>query len=116
MQIILMAGLGIVVILIIVFIICLLTGTTEKNLEKTLTKYGNVGVRAQYNIINNNEEILRETANKTADIHKDAVKTVVHSIKEGLSNDNTVYCKHCGSQIDADSSFCKKCGEQIENF
>lgn len=113
METIFMVGIGIVVVLIIVFIIFLLTGTTQKGLEKTFTKYGNVTARAQYNIINNNEEILRETANKTADIHKDAVKTIVHSVKDGLSDDNTVYCKHCGTQIDADSSFCKKCGKQL---
>lgn len=113
MQTIVMIGIGIVVILIIVFIISLLTGTTQKGLEKTLTKYANVAARVQNNIINNNEDILRETANKTADIHKGAVKTIVHSVKEGLSDDNTVYCKHCGAQIDADSSFCKKCGKQL---
>ena len=113
MQTIFIIGIGIVVILIIVSIILLLTGTTQKGLEKKLTKFGNIIARTQNNIINNNEDILRETANKTADIHKDAVKTIVYSVKEGLSDDNTVYCKHCGAQIDADSNFCKKCGKQL---
>lgn len=128
-----------IVVCVILSVIFILRGTSQKGLEEkltkygnavmkaqnniinnndevlreTLTKYGNTVVRAQNDIINNNEDILREKANKTADIHKDAVKTIAHSIKEGLSDDNTVYCKHCGAQVDADSIFCKKCGKQI---
>ena len=26
--------------------------------------------------------------------------------------DDYVFCKHCGSKIDADSKFCKKCGRE----
>lgn len=87
--------------------------TSPKHLEKRLTKYGGVAARAQNNIINNNEDILKETANKTADINKDAVKTIAHSVKEGFLDNSTVYCKHCGAEIDADSTFCKKCGKQL---
>ena len=101
------------VIVFLVFIILVLTSNSEKNLEKMLIKYGNAVTRAQNKIINNNEELLRETINKEADIHKDSVKTIAHSVKEGLSDDNKIYCKHCGAQIDADSTFCKKCGKQI---
>lgn len=113
MQTLLIVGIGIVVICIFLFIIFAIAGTTQKGLEKTLTKYGNVAARAQNNIINNNEEILRETANKTANIHKDAVKTLMHSVKEGLSDDNAIFCKHCGEKIDVDSTFCKKCGKKL---
>ena len=113
MNILVVIGIGIVVVFLILFITLLLRGTSEKGLEKTLTKYGNVVAKAQNNVINNNEEILKETANKTADIHKDAVKTIVHSVKEGFTDNNSVYCKHCGAQIDADSTFCKKCGKQL---
>ena len=113
MNILLVVGIGIVVIFLIVFITLLLRGTSQKGLEKTLTKYGTIAARAENNIINNNEEILRETANKTADIHKDAIKVIANSIKEGLSDDNIIYCKHCGAQIDADSTFCKKCGKEL---
>ena len=106
-------GIGIAVVFLILFITLIIRGTSEKGLEKTLTKYGNIAARAQNNVINNNEEILKETANKTADIHKDAVKTIVHSAKEGWSDDSTIFCKHCGAQIDVDSTFCKKCGKQL---
>ncbi len=69
--------------------------------------------KVENNIISNNENILRDTANKTADIQKDAVKTITHSIKQGFSDNNTIHCKYCGEPIDEDSNFCKKCGKQL---
>lgn len=78
----LVVGIGFAVVMLVIFIILILRGTSQKRIEKTLTKYGNAVVKAQNNIINNNEEILKETANKTADITKDAVKTIARSIKE----------------------------------
>jgi len=27
------------------------------------------------------------------------------------NNENTIYCKHCGKEIDGDSQFCKHCGK-----
>ena len=106
-------GISIVVIFFIIFIALIIRGSSQNNLEKTLTKMGDAMIKAQNNIINNNEEILKETSDKTADIHKDAVKTIAHSIKEGLSDEDIIYCKHCGAQIDADSTFCKKCGKPL---
>lgn len=82
-------------------------------MEKELTKLGNVVARAQHNIISNNEEILKETANKTANINKEAVKTIAHSIKEGFTEDNSTYCKYCGNLIDNDSIYCKNCGKKL---
>lgn len=105
-------GIGFVLLFLILFVIFVAT-SGAKDYEKMLTKYGNAAVRAQNNIVKNNEDILKETANKTADINKEAVKTIAHSIKEGFTNDNSFYCKHCGEQVDADSKFCKKCGKQL---
>ena len=113
---ILFIGIGLVVFFTIMFIIFILTGSSEKGLEKSLTKYGNIAARAQHNIISSNEEILKDSADKTANIHKDAVKTIVSSIKEGLSDDDsdaTMYCKYCRTKIDSDSKFCKKCGKPL---
>ena len=41
-----------------------------------------------------------------------AAKEIAKGIKEEISVDDTIYCKHCGAQIDADSNFCNKCGKQ----
>ena len=105
-------GIGIVAFFLILFLIFVLKGTSTKGLEKTLTNLGSAAARAQNNIINNNEDILRETANKTANINKDAVRTMAHAVKEGFTEDNLMYCKHCGSAIDGDSTFCKSCGKE----
>ena len=60
---------------------------SEKSMEKQLTKMGNAAMKAQANILKNNEDIMRESANKTADIHKDAVETIAHALKDGFTED-----------------------------
>ena len=87
-------------------------GINTKNLEKKLTELGTIAAKAKNNILNNNEEILKNSANKEAEIKKNAIKTVALSIKEGLTEEGTIYCKHCGASIDADSKFCKSCGKE----
>ena len=57
-----------------------------------------------------NKEDLKDMANTTADITGDAISKVARSIKEGLEEE-TMFCKHCGAVIDADSTFCSKCGK-----
>lgn len=57
-----------------------------------------------------NKEDLTDIANTSADISKDAVKTIVKSVKEGFND--SIYCKHCGAAIDSDSRFCKSCGKE----
>ena len=98
----------------IIFIFFVLTGFSEKGIERRLTKMGNAVTRAQANIVKNNEDIMTDTANKSANINKDAVKTMAHAIKEGFSEENgNTYCKYCGTLIDADSKFCKHCGKEL---
>ena len=112
MEYIIPVGIGIVVLCIVLFIIFFITGSSQKGLEKTLTRSMNTAIRVQNNIIKNNEDLLKETANINANIKKDAVTTMAHAIKEGFTAENMVYCKHCGSSIDADSKFCKSCGKE----
>lgn len=62
-------------------------------------------------ILTDKEEDLKYMADKNAEISKDAITKTTRAIKDGLT-DEVVFCKHCGAEIDADSSFCKKCGKQ----
>lgn len=89
-----------------------MTNYSRDDIEDVITTLGNVSANAQNNIINQNEDILKNIATKQANINKDAIKTTVGAIKEGFSDNNTVFCKHCGSVIDADSRFCKVCGKE----
>ena len=57
--------------------------------------------------------IAQEGMKKMAPTAGVAAKEIAKGIKEGLKEDNVIYCKHCGEPIDADSTFCKKCGKQL---
>ena len=80
---------------------CLFLGSAAKisSMQIKTTKY----------IQELNKEDLKDIANTSADILSDATTTVSHAFKEGFEND-FMYCKHCGSKIDIDSTFCNKCG------
>ncbi len=83
---------------------------SKDDLESAMTTLGNVSVNTRSKIINENEDKLKEMADKTANISKDAITTTVGAIKKGIKD--TVYCKHCGELIDKDSKFCKHCGKE----
>lgn len=89
-----------------------MTDYSKQDMEDVITELGNVAVNSKNNIINQNKELLKEMANTQAEINKDAIKTTANAIKEGLNNEATMYCKHCGNVIDADSKFCKVCGKE----
>lgn len=91
-----------------------MTDYVKDDMTDVLTNLGSISANAQNNIINQNEDKLRNIANKTANISKDAITTTVRAIKDGFTDGNkpTIYCKHCGATIDADSRFCKTCGKE----
>ena len=60
-----------------------------------------------------NQNDLNEIANTTADIAKDAVTTTTKAVAHGITNEETMFCKHCGAKIDVDSKFCKSCGKEL---
>ncbi len=68
-------------------------------------------IKTQKHIINDNREDLKDIANTQADVSKDAVKTVASAVKDGLE-DEKMFCKHCGKEIDKDSKFCQYCGKE----
>ena len=41
-----------------------------------------------------------------------AAKEIAKGVKEGVADGETMFCKHCGALIDADSKFCNKCGKE----
>lgn len=90
-----------------------MTEYARDDMEDVIENLGNISANAQNNIINQNEDILRNIATKNANINRDAIKTTASAIKEGFSSTNTMFCKHCGSSIDVDSKFCKVCGKEL---
>ena len=73
---------------------------------------GEIGVKTAKGVLDENEEDIRHVVGKTADISKDAITTTTRAIKKGLTEEESVYCKHCGESIDSDSTFCKACGKK----
>ena len=55
-----------------------------------------------------NKEDLSAIATNPAEIMSDAVTTTASAVAEGIRK--TMFCKHCGKTIDADSKFCSHCG------
>ena len=58
-----------------------------------------------------NKDVLKDIASTNADINSDAVTITAKAFKEGFKD--TVFCKHCGKEIDADSKFCRYCGKEL---
>ena len=74
------------------------------NIQKTM-------IKTQKHILNENKEDLKDIADTSADVSKDAVKTVAGAVKDGLTEEK-MFCKHCGKEIDKDSKFCQYCGKE----
>jgi hypothetical protein len=64
------------------------------------------------NILDENEDALMDIAHKEAKVRNVGIKSAAKAVKEGLKEEDTIYCKHCGYEIDSDSKFCKKCGKE----
>ena len=69
-----------------------------------------VGIKKQ--ILDENEDVLTDIAHKEAKIKSVEIKSAAKAIKEGLTETDSIFCKHCGSEIDEDSKFCKHCGKE----
>lgn len=74
-------------------------------------KIMSTNVKATKYMMDESKEDLKSIADDTADVSKDAITTTTRAIKKGFTKD-TIYCKHCGSEIDSDSKFCKSCGKE----
>ena len=70
-------------------------------------------IKMKKNIIENNEEDLKELSRKSAEIRSDGVEITARAIKKGLTTDEGIFCKYCGKKIDADSQHCKYCGKEL---
>ena len=68
-------------------------------------------IKAGKYMMEESKEDIKSISDNMAYATKDGIKTTVGAIKEGLKGES-IFCKHCGSSIDADSKFCKKCGKE----
>ncbi len=80
--------------------------------QDDLAKLSGTAVGIKKQILDENEDALTDIANKEAKIKSVGIKSAAKAIKEGLTETDSIYCKHCGSVIDNDSKFCKRCGKE----
>lgn len=57
-----------------------------------------------------NKEDLTAIANNNAEIMSGALATTASAISDGVRK--TMFCKHCGAEIDVNSNFCSSCGKK----
>ena len=82
------------------------------DLTNMATMAGNMGIKVRKNIMDENEDVLRDLSKREAEIAKDKIEITARAIKDGFM-EKQIYCKHCGALIDEDSKFCKKCGKKL---
>ena len=79
-------------------------------------KFMSKQVKAMKYMVDESKDDIESITTNMADATKTGIKTttkaVAEGIKEGFTGEETIYCKHCGATIDADSTFCKKCGKE----
>ena len=68
-------------------------------------------IKAQKYMMDESKDDLKSISDDMAYATKDGIKMAAGAIKEGFTQ-NTVFCKYCGTEIDADSKYCKKCGKE----
>ena len=69
-----------------------------------------LGAKTTKYIQEENKDTFTDIANSSADINSEAITKTAKAVKKGLKD--TMFCKHCGMEIDADSKFCNKCGKE----
>lgn len=84
---------------------------SKEDLKDILSTSADIGINAEKEILDNNEETMMENATRKANINKKGIEITANAIKEGLTG-SKIYCKHCGKLIDEDSKFCKSCGKE----
>lgn len=84
---------------------------SKEDLKDILSTSADIGINAEKEILDNNEETMEDNVTRKAIINKKGIEITTNAIKEGLTR-SKIYCKHCGKLIDDDSKFCKSCGKE----
>ena len=96
--------------LIIVYMLCFFFGMVCLIIGFT-PEMSKMAIKTQRHTLEETKEHLKDIANTQADVSKGAVKTVAGAVKDGLEEEK-MFCKHCGKEIDKDSKFCQYCGKE----
>ncbi len=84
----------------------------RENVSDIISSAADAIIDAQDSIFDENGDKIDHIISRRSDIRKQEVASIARGIKDGLTNTESIFCKHCGATIDADSKFCKKCGQE----
>ena len=97
------------IFIILVFIFIVLSIFSPKFNGKILSKQ----MKATKYMLDDSKEDIKSIYDDMANATKDGTTTHFKAIKKGLTEDDTMYCKYCGTEIPKDSKFCKNCGKEL---
>lgn len=83
-----------------------------KDSSSTLENMMSSMIQTKKKILEENADDLAYISQKEAEIESSGVRIKAKAVKDGLTDNDTAFCKHCGTAIDSDSKFCKKCGKE----
>ena len=66
---------------------------SKEDLESIGTTAGNVSVNVRKNVLDANEDVMRDMATREANINKEAVETTARAIRDAFVGDS-IYCKY----------------------
>jgi hypothetical protein len=91
-----------------VFLVFFSVGFLSVGFRPEITKLNS---KIQSETMNHAGKDITAAATQTAEVIAPAIATAAKAVKSGMSAP-TIYCKHCGKAIDADSKFCKYCAKE----
>ncbi|MBE6144973.1 MAG: zinc ribbon domain-containing protein [Firmicutes bacterium] len=89
-----------------------MTDFSKEDLENISSNLGEVSINSTKNILDKNEDKIKDITEKTAEMSSIKIEKIARAIKKGLT-ENNIFCKHCGRSISTDSKFCKYCGKEV---
>lgn len=95
-----------IIVFVVIFVFAILMFVSPKFRAKIMSK----NVKATKYMMDETKDDLKSIANTTADVSSEAITKTTRAIKKGIKD--TIFCKHCGAEIDADSKFCNSCGKE----
>ena len=100
---------GILIVVVVIFIFTFVLMLSPKMRGKFLSKQ----IRAARYMMDESKDDIENISTNMADASKTGIEITTRAIKKGFTEDDKIYCKHCGSMIDGDSAFWKSCGKKI---
>jgi len=98
-----------IVIFVLIFGFALLMIFSPKFRGKQMSN----SVKATKFMMDEMKDDIKALNTEMAKASKDGIEITTRAIKKGWTEDDAIYCKHCGAKIDGDSKFCSQCGKEL---